>query len=82
MDDLHVAFYERFTSKGRKRCRTVCQTPSGTLVAQTRHGLYPVTRTGQLNRKRRYLGSIGTVELWEFRGEKHRSITLHEINDI
>lgn len=78
---MRKAFTKNFISKGRRWCRDVYETPGGTLVARTKHGFYPITRTGQLNRKHRYGGCVGDVELWEFRGEKRISIHIKELQE-
>lgn len=79
MKELRKAFGSCLSMSGRKWYRTVYETPSGTLVAKTKHGYYPVTRTRQINKKFRYTGTINDYEVWETRSEKRRSIRLKEV---
>jgi hypothetical protein len=68
---------------GKKRlCQSYSQifeTPSGIKVAKTKHGYYPVTRDGQINKKRRYAGKIDEYEVWEHSKQKRVSVCLREI---
>lgn len=57
----------------------VFETPSGIWVAKTKSGYYPVTRDGQINKKRRYAGKIDEYEIWEHAKQKRVSVCLREI---
>lgn len=68
---------------GKKRLRQsynqIFETPSGVKVAKTKHGYYPVTRDGQINKKRRYAGKIDEYEIWEHVGKQRISVSLKEV---
>lgn len=57
----------------------VFETPSGIKVAKTKHGYYPVTRDGQISKKRRYAGKIDEYEIWEHVGKQRISVSLKEV---
>ena len=59
---------------------SVFETPSGVRVAKTKHGYYPVTRDGQINKKRRYDGNIDDYEIWEHVKQKRVSVCLRRID--
>lgn len=62
--------------------RQIYETPfTGVRVAKTKHGYYPVTRDGQLVKKRRYAGNINNCEVWEHAKQKRVSVVLRGIYD-
>lgn len=63
----------------RQSYNQIFETPSGIKVAKTKHGYYPVTRDGQINKKRRYAGKIDEYEIWEYVGKQRISVSLKEV---
>lgn len=58
---------------------SVFETPSGIKVAKTKHGYYPITRDGQINKRRRFVGKIDEYEVWERIGKQRISVSLKEV---
>lgn len=59
----------------------IYETPTGIVVAKTKHGYHPITRDGQMIRKRRFYGIINGCEVWEYHGKQKRSLNLKGIAD-
>ena len=58
--------------------KEVARTPSGVLLARTKHGHYPVGRDGQIRKRRRYLGNIDGYEVWEYLGQKRTCVKMYK----
>jgi hypothetical protein len=85
MDDIKVIGRRTLKSDRSRKSVIVYETPIGTRVINTKSGIYPLCRDGQLRRTRRFLCTLDNCEVWERKKKRRRhearrvSISLQEI---
>lgn len=56
--------------------RDVYIMPNGTMIANTKHGLHPITKNGKIIKKRTFIGLLDEEEIWQISKDRKFKVYL------